>query len=91
MHLLRAAYQAATHKSLDQNVEEELSYKTKQGFSVALMGDWKDSPGGDLATGPAGGPPNEAMVQQDVEALKKAMRGIDDDEVLVCVLRSSRS
>lgn len=85
LHLLRAAYQAATHRSFDQTVESELSYKTKQGFSVALMGDWKDSPGGDLAAGPAGGPVNEAMVKADVDQLKGAMRGIDDDEVLVSV------
>lgn len=85
MHLLRTAYTAATHRALDATVESELSFKTKQAFSVALMGDWRDSPGGDLAAGPAGGPVNEAMVKADVDQLKGAMRGVDDDEVLVCV------
>ncbi|KAL8278285.1 hypothetical protein RQP46_009317 [Phenoliferia psychrophenolica] len=91
LQLLRAAFQAQTNKSLDQFVESELSYKTKQGFAVALMGDWKDSPGGDLVAGTAGGQVNETMVQQDLDQLKKAMRGIDDDEVLVASIIFARS
>ncbi|KAK4700219.1 hypothetical protein P7C70_g6028, partial [Phenoliferia sp. Uapishka_3] len=87
LQLLRTAFGAR----LDSAVEGELSFKTKRAFAVAMMGDWRDTPGGDLASGPSGGPVNEGFVMQDYEQLKHAMSGVNDDEILVASIVFARS
>ncbi|KAK4700220.1 hypothetical protein P7C70_g6029, partial [Phenoliferia sp. Uapishka_3] len=87
IQLLRTAF----GPKLEETVAGELSSKTKTAFAVALMGDWKDTPGGDLASGPSGAPVNEGFVMQDFEKLKNAMSVVNDDEILVASIIFARS
>ncbi|SCV73439.1 BQ2448_7365 [Microbotryum intermedium] len=88
--LLKAAFQAHTGKSMEKEVLDELSMKTKSAMAVALLGDWKDQPNmgrtpeNEAGQGGAGGVGgfigaapaqiNQQMVQDDAQQLKKVIQ-----------------
>ncbi|SGZ12646.1 BQ5605_C028g10519 [Microbotryum silenes-dioicae] len=88
--LLKAAFQAHTGKSMEKEVLDELSMKTKSAMAVALLGDWRDQPNmgrtpeNEAGQGGAGGVGgfvgaapaqlNQQMVQDDAQQLKKAIQ-----------------
>ena len=67
-------------KSFDQTISDELSFKTKQAFSIALQGRWLDN--GSVPVDPA-------ALQRDVSSLKNALNG--SEEMLVCSILFARS
>ncbi|KAM0754621.1 Annexin [Meredithblackwellia eburnea MCA 4105] len=90
--LLAPAYQAHTKRPFNAAVEDELSLKTKQAFTIALIGDWRDSPGGDIVHGPFGSQQiNEQLIHQDLADLKRALGMMNDHETLVASVLFARS
>lgn len=61
--LLRAAYERRYHKSMDKEVLDDLSFKTKDAFAIALQGRWQD-----------GGFVQHDLIQRDLQDLIPAFR-----------------
>lgn len=81
MYALKACYQAMYGKSMERDVEGDLSMKTKRLFTMAMQGarqeDWT--------------PVDMGHVQHDVQQLKGAARGAGTDEIAICGILTSRS
>ncbi|PWN53434.1 Annexin [Violaceomyces palustris] len=81
IHVLKQAYQATYGKNLEKVVEQELSFKTKRLFTMAMQGvRMEDS-----------APVDHAMVEADIRALKSAARGAGTDEIAICGILVQRS
>jgi len=78
--MLRAAYEKRFHKSFDQMIAGELSFKTKDAFMIALQGQWEDNGFVD---------PNK--LRADVANLANHMRLGFTDEMLVASIIFRRS
>ena len=70
--MLRHAYEKRFKRSMDQTVEGELSFKTKDGFNIALQGRWADN-----------GYVDHNMIHSDVHQLGSSLRMGFTDEMLV--------
>lgn len=82
MYTLKAAYQATYHKHMEKVVEDELSFKTKRMFVMAMQGGREDD----------NVPVSQARVDQDVRDLYAAGAAqLGTDEIKVCGILLSRS
>ena len=79
--ILKQAFQATYGKPLERVVEDDLSFKTKRLFIMALSG---------ARTEPHV-PPHPQQVQADVETLYRAMRGAGTDEIAVMGVLANRN
>lgn len=78
--MLRHAYEKRFKRSMDQTVQGELSFKTKDAFNIALQGRWQDN-----------GYVDHNMVQSDVHQLGSAFRLGFTDEMLIASIIFARS
>lgn len=61
--LLRAAYEKRFHKSMDKEVLDDLSFKTRDAFAIVLQGRWQD-----------GGYVQQDLIERDLQDLLPAFR-----------------
>ncbi|KAE8260715.1 hypothetical protein A4X13_0g186 [Tilletia indica] len=73
MWLLKQAYQQTYGKSLERTVEDDLSFKTKRLFSMAMQGN----------VPPDSVPVDQRLVEADVQTLNKGARGMGTDEIAI--------
>ncbi|EST09621.2 Annexin repeat [Kalmanozyma brasiliensis GHG001] len=81
MHVLKQAYQATYGKNMEKVVEDELSFKTKRMFVMAMQGVRQED----------NVPVDPRAVEADVAALKSAARGAGTDEIAICGILLQRS
>ncbi|GAC93705.1 hypothetical protein PHSY_001270 [Pseudozyma hubeiensis SY62] len=81
MHILKQAYQATYGKNLEKVVEDELSFKTKRMFVMAMQGVRQED----------NIPVDPRAVEADVAALHSAARGAGTDEIAICGILIQRS
>ncbi|CAO1628847.1 unnamed protein product [Parajaminaea phylloscopi] len=81
IYALKQAYRARYNKDMERVVQDDLSFKTKRLFTMALQGnraeDWF--------------PVDPGLVQHDVKELKSAARGAGTDEIKICGILTQRS
>ncbi|EPQ29823.1 uncharacterized protein PFL1_02496 [Pseudozyma flocculosa PF-1] len=81
MHVLKQAYQATYGKNMEKVVEDELSFKTKRMFTMAMQGVRQDD----------NAPVDPHMVEADIRDLHSAARGAGTDEIKICGILCQRS
>ncbi|KDN44088.1 Annexin [Tilletiaria anomala UBC 951] len=81
IYMLKQAFQATYGKPLERVVDEDLSFKTKRLFAMALAGGRIDEHV----------PPTAQQVQADVATLYNSMRGAGTDETAACGVLCSRN
>ncbi|KAJ1598702.1 hypothetical protein NDA14_007318 [Ustilago hordei] len=81
MHLLKQYYQVTYGKNLEKVVEDELSFKTKRMFVMAMQSVRQE----DTA------PIDHQAVEADAAALHNAARGAGTDEIAICGILIQRS
>lgn len=70
--ILRHAFEKQFHKSMDKEVLDDLSLKTKDAFAIVLQGRWHDN-----------GQVNQSLLGQDLQQLLPAFRHGFTDEMLM--------
>lgn len=81
MYILKQAYQATYGKNMEKVVEDELSFKTKRMFVMAIQGVRQED----------NVPIDHQMVENDVATLHSAARGAGTDEIAICGILVQRS
>ncbi len=81
MYILKQAYQATYGKNLEKVVEDELSFKTKRMFVMAMQGVRQED----------NAPSIIKPFENDAAALHNAARGAGTDEIAICGILIQRS
>ncbi|GAK65469.1 annexin a4 [Moesziomyces antarcticus] len=81
IHILKQAYRATYGKDLERVVEDELSFKTKRMFTMAMQGVRQED----------NVPINPQAVDADAAALHNAAKGAGTDEIAICGILIQRS
>ncbi|PWY98369.1 Annexin [Testicularia cyperi] len=81
MYMLKQAYQATYSKNMEKVVEDELSFKTKRMFTMAMQGVRMED----------NVPVDHQAVERDVAELAKSARGAGTDEIAICGILIQRS